>query len=65
MRGAMEHTARVLTAVMAFNPLMLFETGVWKQIDGAFALPLVLCFVLLEQRRYLPAAVLYGAALAI
>ena len=31
----------------------------------AFALPLVLCFVLLEQRRYLPAAVLYGVALAI
>ena len=31
----------------------------------AFALPLVLCFVLLEQRRYLPAAVLYGLALAI
>ena len=30
-----------------------------------FALPLVLCFVLLEQRRYLPAAVLYGVALAI
>ena len=44
---------------------MLFDTGVWKQIDGAFALPLVLCFVLLEQRRYLPAAVLYGVALAI
>lgn len=64
-RGVKEHTALVLTAFTAFNPLMLFDTGVWKQIDGAFALPLVLCFVLLEQRRYLPAAVLYGLALAI
>ncbi len=64
-RGVKEHTALVLTAFTAFNPLMLFDTGVWKQIDGAFALPLVLCFVLLEQRRYLPAAVLYGVALAI
>ena len=64
-RGVKEHTALVLTAFAAFNPLMLFDTGVWKQIDGAFALPLVLCFVLLEQRRYLPAAVLYGVALAI
>ena len=63
--GVKEHTALVLTAFTAFNPLMLFDTGVWKQIDGAFALPLVLCFVLLEQRRYLPAAVLYGVALAI
>ena len=53
-RGVKEHTALVLTAFTAFNPLMLFDTGVWKQIDGAFALPLVLCFVLLEQRRYLP-----------
>ena len=64
-RGVKEHTALVLTAFAAFNPLMLFDTGIWKQIDGAFALPLVLCFVLLEQRRYLPAAVLYGVALAI
>ena len=42
-RGVKEHTALVLTAFTAFNPLMLFDTGVWKQIDGAFALPLVLC----------------------
>ena len=55
----------LLAAFTAFNPLMLFDTGVWKQIDGAFALPLLLCFLLLEQRRYLPAALLYGVALAI
>ena len=60
-----EHTAFVLAAFTAFDPLLLFDTGVWKQIDGAFALPLLLCFLLLEQRRYLPAAVLYGVALAI
>ena len=57
--------ALLLTAFTAFNPLTLFDTGVWKQIDGAFALPLLLCFLLLEQRRYLPAAFLYGVALAI
>ena len=28
----------------AFNPLFLFDTGIWKQIDGAFVLPLLLCF---------------------
>ena len=59
------HTAMILAAFTAFDPLLLFDTGVWKQIDGAFALPLLLCFLLLEQRRYLPAAVLYGVALAI
>ena len=57
--------ALLLTAFTAFDPLTLFDTGVWKQIDGAFALPLLLCFLLLEQRRYLPAAFLYGVALAI
>ncbi|MEE0801185.1 MAG: phospholipid carrier-dependent glycosyltransferase [Gemmiger sp.] len=58
-----ERTALALFA--AFCPLTLFDTGVWKQIDGAFALPLLFCFWLLEQRRYLPAAALYGLALAI
>ena len=42
-----EHMALVLAAFTAFNPLLLFDTGVWKQIDGAFALPLLLCFLLL------------------
>ena len=46
----------------AFCPLMLFATGIWKQVDAAFALPLVLCFWLLERRRFLPAAFLYGVA---
>ena len=55
----------LLAAFIAFDPLLLFDTAVWKQIDGAFALPLLLCFYLLEKRRYLPAAVLYGVALAI
>ena len=50
----------LLAAFVAFDPLLLFDTAVWKQIDGAFALPLLLCFYLLEKRRYLPAAVLYG-----
>ncbi len=57
--------ALALAAFTAFDPLLLFDTAVWKQIDGAFALPLLLCFLLLEQRRYLPAAVWFGLALAI
>ena len=41
----------LLAAFVAFDPLLLFDTAVWKQIDGAFALPLLLCFYLLEKRR--------------
>lgn len=54
-----------LTAFAAFDPVMLFDTAVWKQIDGAFSLPILLCFLLLENKKYLPAAVFYGVALAI
>ena len=33
---------RCLVLFAAFCPLTLFDTGIWKQIDGAFALPLLL-----------------------
>ena len=56
---------RRLTAFAAFSPLLLFDTAVWKQVDGAFSLPLIACFVLLEDRRWLQSALLYGVALAI
>ena len=34
---------RVLPLCAAFCPLSLFDTGISKQIDGTFALPLLLC----------------------
>ena len=55
----------LLAVFTAFDPLMLFDTGVWKQIDGALALPLLACFWLLEEKHYLSAALLYGLALSI
>ncbi|HJD20778.1 MAG TPA: phospholipid carrier-dependent glycosyltransferase [Candidatus Gemmiger faecigallinarum] len=56
---------RRLTLFAAFSPLLLFATGVWGQVDAALTLPLLACFALLEQKRWLPAALLYGVALAI
>lgn len=49
----------------AFCPPLLFDTAIWKQIDGLFALLLVACFALLWRHRYLPAAFCYGLALAV
>ena len=63
--GTGRRATMLLTAFTAFDPLLLFDTGAWKQIDGAFSLPLILCFLLLEGRRWLPAALCYGIALAI
>ncbi|MDD4849421.1 MAG: phospholipid carrier-dependent glycosyltransferase, partial [Gemmiger sp.] len=54
-----------LTVFTAFCPVLLYDTAIWKQIDGAFSLPILLCFWLLEEKRYLPACVCYGIALAI
>lgn len=52
-------------AAAAFCPVLLYDTAVWKQIDGVFALLVLLCFALLEEGRLLPGAVLYGLALAV
>lgn len=60
-----ERLALRFAAAAAFCPVLLFDTGVWKQIDGVFALLVLLCFVLLEQGRMLPAAALYGLALVV
>lgn len=61
---------------LAFCPVLLYDTAVWKQIDGVLSLPLLLCFLLLERaagetvpraalRLRLGAAALFGAALAV
>ena len=52
-------------AFAAFCPALLYDTAVWKQIDGVLCLCMVGCFWLLEKRRYLPAALVFGIGLAI
>ena len=46
-------------------PALLFDTAVWKQIDAFFLLPLALAFYFLSEDHFVPAAALYGLALAI
>ena len=52
-------------AAAMFCPAMLFNSGVWGQIDGVFTLAVLLCFVLLEEKRWLAGAVWFGVALVI
>lgn len=54
-----------LAALTAFCPAFLFNSAVWRQIDGVLCLCMAGAFWLLEQKRYLPAAFLYGVGLAI
>ena len=60
-----EQRALRFAAFAAFCPALLYDTAVWKQVDGVFCLLLVAAFLLLEEKKWLPAAVLYGFALAV
>ena len=68
-RFARKHTSaewsmRCAAAAM-FCPALLFDSGVWGQIDGVFALAMLCCFVLLEEKRWIPGAVCFGLGLVI
>ncbi len=54
-----------LAAFVAFCPMFWYDTAVWKQVDGVLALMVVGCFYLLHQKRFVPAAFLYGLSLAV
>ncbi len=60
-----EQRALRFAAFAAFCPALLYDTAVWKQVDGVFCLLLVAAFLLLEEKKWLPAAALYGFALAV
>lgn len=64
-KSAGRRTGLWLAALAAFCPAFLFDSAVWRQIDGVLCLCMAGAFWLLEQRRYLPAALLYGLALAV
>lgn len=63
-RTNMDWALRCAAAAM-FCPALLFDTGVWGQIDGLFALILLCCFVLLEEKCWLSGALYFGLALVI
>lgn len=65
MRFLDEKRALRLAMMAAFCPPLLYDTAVWKQVDGVFTLCILLVFWLLCRKRYLPSALLYGLALAI
>ncbi len=58
-----ERRALWLAAFAAFCPALLYDTAIWKQMDGPLCLFLVLTFWALEQKKYLPAALAFGLTL--
>ena len=57
--------AQPMAGFVLLCPALLFDTAVWKQIDAFFLLPLALAFYFLSEDHFVPAAALYGLALAI
>lgn len=60
-----EGRALRLAAFAAFCPALLYDTAVWKQVDGVFCLLLIAAFLCLEEQKWPAAAALYGFALAV
>lgn len=63
--NASPETALRIAAAAAFCPALLYDTGVWGQIDALFALLMLGCFAFLEEKRWAAGALCYGAALAV
>ena len=60
-----QKVVRGMTWFMALQPLTLFDTSVWKQVDGVLTLPLMICFLLLDEERYVLSALFFGLALCV
>lgn len=60
-----ERRALRFAAFAAFCPAFLYNTAVWKQVDGVFSLAILGAFWLLWRRHWAAGAALYGLALAL
>jgi Gpi18-like mannosyltransferase/4-amino-4-deoxy-L-arabinose transferase-like glycosyltransferase len=54
--------AVVAGLLMLFNPLAIFDSSIWGQVDSVMTVVLMASLMLVERRRPLPAAVLYVLA---
>lgn len=54
-----------ITALALICPALLYDTAVWKQVDGVFALLILLAFWTLCRKKYVPAALWFGLSLAV
>lgn len=60
-----ESRALRLSAMALFCPPLLYDTAIWKQVDGVFALCIVASFWMLCRKRWWAAAGLFGLALSV
>jgi len=52
------HKAYKIALIYAFNPLMIFVSAIWGQVDGVMVLLMSMMFYLIEQNRAISAGIL-------
>ena len=57
--------AMPLAAAYLFNPVIILDSAVWAQVDSVYLLPIIVSVVLLTEKRYMPAYLLYALAIMI
>jgi len=60
-----EATAHKLGLLYAFNPLMLFVSGVWGQVDGVMTFLMLLAFYLIQQNHVIRSGLLIAVMIII
>lgn len=58
-----EKMSFILACVVAFNPLMIFISGGWGQIDQILAVLLLAVVFLFNKRKYIAAGAIFGIAI--
>ncbi|MCL2852539.1 MAG: phospholipid carrier-dependent glycosyltransferase [Defluviitaleaceae bacterium] len=64
LRKLPDHALPIAAAYL-FNPVIILDSAVWGQVDSVFVLPIIISLLMLTERRYLPAYLLYAAAILI
>lgn len=61
-QGAADAVAIVLSGIILLNPAAMFLSGAWAQIDSILTALLLITFLLLNDRKWILAAVVYACA---
>lgn len=64
-KGFCEKNSLCLSGLIAFNPLMMFISAGWGQIDSVLTLLIVLAFWLFTEKRIVVAGAVYGLAILV
>lgn len=60
-----EKGALLASAFVLFNPMFIYDSTVWKQVDSVLTLLLVLCFYALSKKMLPTAGIFYALALLV